>query len=373
MGKRLNFWLATATIIGTVFGAGILGLPYAINKSGFLLGLLLTGFIAIGMTLLILYVAEIVLRSHRVNQLPGIVKRYLGVKWSKLMFFLFTVGVYGALISYIIGISSVLSLLTGLNQLFYQSLIIVIGGLIVYLGLRMVQKAELLIVSTLIIVLVIICLLISPQLNINNLSKFEWGNFFYPFGVIFFALTGYSVMPELEQMLTKQRTSIMKSVVTAMLICTSAYIFFTMVFIGVFGDSVAKVSTESLTGVIGLIGNLMAVVSMSGAFIGLSLALLDSYIKDAKLSRSKAWVMTLIIPYLITVLLKPDFIQPILITGSYTGTITGFLIIATLIKARKTKGDKPAFVTPFGRVGMMGVAVLLLLGLLFTTLELLGF
>ena len=51
----------------------------------------------------------------------------------------------------------------------------------------------------------------------------------------------------------------------------------------------------------------------------------------------------------------------------------GFLIIATLIKARKKKGDKPAFVTPFGKIGMIAVGIVFGLGLLFTTLNLLGF
>ena len=39
MNKKLLLWEAIATLVGTIIGAGILGIPYVIAKAGFWTGI----------------------------------------------------------------------------------------------------------------------------------------------------------------------------------------------------------------------------------------------------------------------------------------------------------------------------------------------
>ena len=45
--KILNFWEAVATIVGTIVGAGMLGIPYVLAKAGFFTGLILLLFLGV--------------------------------------------------------------------------------------------------------------------------------------------------------------------------------------------------------------------------------------------------------------------------------------------------------------------------------------
>ena len=58
-----NFCGATATLIGTIVGVGIFGVPYVVAKSGFLLGLLFLFGLGGVALLLHLFYGEIVLRT----------------------------------------------------------------------------------------------------------------------------------------------------------------------------------------------------------------------------------------------------------------------------------------------------------------------
>ena len=56
--KKLPFLEAIGTLIGTIIGAGVLGIPYVIAKAGFLTGLV--DLFIIGFAVLILYLATII-------------------------------------------------------------------------------------------------------------------------------------------------------------------------------------------------------------------------------------------------------------------------------------------------------------------------
>ena len=76
--KNKNFYLAATTLIGTIIGAGIFGIPYVVYQSGIILGvvyLLVLGFITI---LIHLLYGEIVLRTEAKHRLVGYAEKYLG-------------------------------------------------------------------------------------------------------------------------------------------------------------------------------------------------------------------------------------------------------------------------------------------------------
>jgi len=363
--------LAVATIIGTVIGAGILGMPYAISVAGFIPGVILTIIIAFAMTMLLLYLGEVVLRCKEVYQIPGLVRKYLGRKTYLLTLLMFILSIYGALISYVIGVSESLSTVLPGGQLLYMILFIALMSLPVLKGVHLMDKVQLVLVGLLIGSL-LFTLFLVPVNNFSNLSTMDLSRFFFPFGVIFFALTGYSVMPELEQILLKEERKFMPSVLIAMIVCTIIYLFFSGFFITAFNGSVQEVATETLTGNAMFIGKAIAVFGMTTSFMGLGVALSDMFKQDLKINKWWSWALTCLTPLLIAALFKPSFIQPIMISGAFTGTLIGFLIISLWFKARRVKGVKPAFKAPFGVPGAVIVSIILGLGIVMTTLDLLG-
>ncbi len=69
---------AIATLIGTIIGAGVLGLPYVISQAGFNLGLILILIIGLAVLYMNLFYGEVVLRTKTAHQLAGYAEKYLG-------------------------------------------------------------------------------------------------------------------------------------------------------------------------------------------------------------------------------------------------------------------------------------------------------
>ena len=101
MDKKLL--TAVSIFVGTVIGAGILGIPYVVSQSGFLIGG--AWIIVLGLVILItnLYLGEIALRTKKDHQLPGYAEKYLGKKGKKIMLSASLIGFYAALVAYLVG------------------------------------------------------------------------------------------------------------------------------------------------------------------------------------------------------------------------------------------------------------------------------
>src|SRR3989338_6323757 len=96
MGHLNNrqFFLSVSTLIGTVIGIGIFGVPFVFAKSGFLTGVLFL-IILTAITLIIhLAFGEIILRTNGNHQITGYAEAYLGSKWKNIVLFSFVMGIY---------------------------------------------------------------------------------------------------------------------------------------------------------------------------------------------------------------------------------------------------------------------------------------
>src|SRR3989344_9482968 len=106
---KKEMWVAVWTLISIIIGAGVIGLPYIIQKAGFLTGLLVIILVVLIMTLINFYLAEIVLRTKNKHQIPGLGGIYLGKFGKYFISTFYVLGIYGALTAYIIAAGQVLS------------------------------------------------------------------------------------------------------------------------------------------------------------------------------------------------------------------------------------------------------------------------
>src|SRR3989338_7563578 len=99
---KSKFFPGLAILVGTTIGAGFLGIPYVVSKSGFFPGLAYLIFVFSFILLVKLYLGEISFRTKGNHQLTGYAERYIG-KWGKILMFLsmFFV-IFGALFAYLV-------------------------------------------------------------------------------------------------------------------------------------------------------------------------------------------------------------------------------------------------------------------------------
>lgn len=367
---KKEFIIAVAIIVGTVFGAGILGLPYVFAKSGFLIGLLYLIVIGIAATLMTLYTGEITLRTKKFLQLPGLTEFYLNKKTGYFVVLLQVVGIYGALIAYLSGISTSMQNLFGGNQLVYSTVFFLIFSVLVYKGLKSVSISELVLSGLKITIVIVISLIILPGVNINNLNKINIGELFSPYGVILFAFLGYTVMPEIEEILKKDKKSIKKAVVVAMLICFGIYLLFSVVFVGNFGLNLGEIAINNLTGLIKYFGEAFVIFTLTTPFLALSLVLKDTFMHDYKINKKISWFLACCIPYLIVLSGSLSFIRAISISGGIVGSLTGIMICMVLLKSRKKGNCKPEYIVGGGKIPVYIISLIFLAGFIFEVISL---
>ena len=103
MKMRSRLFIAIATLTGMIIGAGFLGIPYVVAKSGFITGLIHMCVLAGVMMLLNLMVGEITLSTRSIHQLPGYASKYLGRKTKSFIFIASIFGLYAAMTAYLLG------------------------------------------------------------------------------------------------------------------------------------------------------------------------------------------------------------------------------------------------------------------------------
>ena len=329
--ENKQFLVAIATLVGTIIGAGVLGLPYVVAKAGFWTGAVVIVLLGFAILTINLYVGEISLRTKAKHQLVGFAAKYLGKTGKRIMTFSIIFGIYGALVAYIIGEGAVLSAIFGGSQLIYSLIFFAIMTLIIYIGLKAVEEWELWLSAIMLGVVLIICAFSFGWINLNNLTAFSLSRIFVPYGVILFAFIGAAAVPALEEELIKNRKQLKKAIIIGSLIPIIAYLLFALVVVGVTGLGTTEVATIGLGEKIGmsmvLFGNLFAVFSMATSFLALGLALKWVFCYDYRIGKVKAVALTCLIPLAIALSGLTTFIRAIGITGAIAGGIDGILIV----------------------------------------------
>ena len=383
---------AIATLTGTIIGAGVLAIPYAFMKAGFLTGLLSLIILSIAVLFLYLYMGEIVLRTNGKMQLAGYAEKYLGKNGRRLMSFTMIFGIYGALIAYIIGVGR------SLNSLFHfppleifgafvppdiisSILFFIFGATIVYFGLELIRKSELLMGTIVILIILVICGLSFLRIDFSNLSSFNISNVFLPYGVVLFALAGAVAIPEMEEELVKHRNKLKKAIIIGALIPIILYFLFALTVVGNCGKSTGEIATSCLIDKYGLLmailGNLFPIFAMSTSFLTLGLGLKEMFNYDYHVNNLTSWFLTSMIPLILFFWIyffvrQEIFFKTINLAGGIAMTLEGILIVLMFHRAKKHGDRKPEYDIKSNNLISTILIILFLAGMIYTVLMFLG-
>ena len=362
--------IASTTLIGTIIGAGILGIPYVIAKTGFVYGLLLIILLGGAYVFLNLFLGEVILRTKKQHQLPGYAEKYLG-KWGKrLMTLSMFIGLYGALTAYLIGEGAALHTIFGWGvPLMYTFIFFAITVYIIYRGIKATGKAELILISLLFLVVVFIGLLSYNQIQFSNLVHFDLTEILVPYGVIVFAFVGLPSIPEMQEELGREKNKMKKAILVGSVIPIVLYIAFSLIIIGIVGlenfellgpnERIATIALSLYSNqILGIFANLLAVLAMFTSFLTIGTALVEIFEYDYGVSRRTSLLLTFSLPLLIVLFKLTSFIVVLGITGAIAGGLDGILVMLMYWKAKKLGDRKPEYT--MGKHYILGVFLILM-------------
>ncbi len=379
-----HFWQAVSILVGTTVGAGVLGIPYVVAKAGFLAGIIEVVLIGLLMLIMNLYIGELTLRTHGKHQLTGYVEKYIGRFGKSLVMVANLFGFYGALLAYIIGEGSALSAIFGGSPETYSLIFFIIVSSLVFIGLEIIERTELTIIFTNLILITFISIISLGKINMAYLTEFHPTNLFLPYGVILFAYLGMSAIPEMRIALEDNKKSLKKAIVLGTLIPLAIYLLFTLVVVGTVGlsnfdalqpnERIATVALGNyVSKAIAILANLFAVFSMTTAFLVLGLALRDVYRLDYRFSKGASWMLAMLVPlgiYIFNAYVSEitTFIDTLAIVGAISGGFVGIMLVLTNWAARRRPERPPELTIDKGKVLGWALILIFLLGIVYELL-----
>ena len=356
---------ALAVLLGTIIGAGILGIPYVVMKSGFTAGVLQIIIIGALMATIMLYLGEVTLRTKTNHQLPGYAYKYLGKSGKFWMLIAFAFGIFSALLAYIIAEGRSLSYLIFNSPAYELQLGIafwIFLSTITYFGIKALEEGEIVGVLLVFTMIISISAYFANKIDLNNLTYLFPSELFAPIGVILFAFLGFAAIPEVKQVLGEHKKSLKKTIITAYAIAALIYIIFAAIVIGYKGDFVPEIATIGL----GKPFIFFGMLTMFTAYLALSTAMIDMIRLDFQKSRKTAWLCTILIPAVAFIVLslakQATFIKVLSIGGVVSGGLTAILILFMAEKA-KLKGEiTPPYSMPHSKIFYWILIALFILG-----------
>jgi amino acid permease len=372
---KKEFFGAVATLVGFTVGAGILSIPYVFSKAGFLTGIISIILIGFFVMILNLMIGETILRTKKSHQLVGYAKKYLGNKGKNIIMTLLLLYWYSAMVAYIIKIGEFLSALFNpmmiISPFLFSIFFAIVASYIIYKGIKLIEKSEFWMIITTITIIMFIGIFSIPSINLNNLSGFEIGKFWIPFGVVLFAFGGAGAIPEMKEELKKNNKLLKNAIITGTTISAILYILFALFVMGVTGINTTDGAIIGLGNVLGyrilLFGVFFGILTMFTSFLAVGLAIKEIFKWDINNHNLQSSIMACAIPFVVAIfiiLLKIDnaFYKVIDLAGALIYPFICTSLVIMFWKAKKRGERKPEYSLRYAKILGISIIILFLAG-----------
>ncbi len=329
-----------------VVGVGVLGLPYVMSQSGYLVGFLQLVLITMVMVIIALMYAEITVQTEGKHRFVAYIGRFLGERGRKVATFAFLFSTLGGLTAFVILSGEALSSVThGALTPFWASITVTVAvALIAFQGLFFVSKIASWAIGFILIFYVALIVAALPSLQVPHMTVIgeSWRELLMPYGVLIFSLAGMGVIPEVHDLLGRQVKKLSGAIMVSYAMIFVLYAVFPLAMIGALGDRVSSVALTDLPQIVSAplatVGTLLGCLSVASIFLVLSWELIATLTIDFKLSKPLAWLTTFGVPLILFFLGVREFIDTIGFVGSIFGGTTGILVILAYEKLKRTRG-----------------------------------
>lgn len=368
---KSQFWESVGVFVGMVIGSGMFALPYAVSVAGLWASVVGAAFAFFAVISVHFAYGEVVVSTEERHRLPGYVKAYLGKfagnlnKIGQVVFFNATLLVYavlgGVFLFTIFG--------GGESATFWWSLIFfAASSLVLYFAtIEKIGFLNLILTIPLVAAILFISFWAFDKGGIANVP-FYGSDPFFAFGVFVFALTGLSAIPDAYDVFSAKGAGLgqvrgaknvdgkrlLKKVIT--LGTTIPFVLYAVFIVAVLMASNGFVSEDaisSLENVLGyravFFGAVAGFLAVFTSFLVLAYDLMQIYCLDLGVSKTRAWLLSALVPTALFLFGLTNFIKMISIVGGVFIALDGFFVILILRKIRQSRISKFKFL-PFGPI-----------------------
>ncbi|MDD2553192.1 MAG: aromatic amino acid transport family protein [Desulfotomaculaceae bacterium] len=366
--KSLNL-TGTLLFTGTLVGAGILGLPYALSQSGFIGGTI----IFIGGTffayLSAMHIGTLVHMENKEVSLYSIYRSYLGTNIGYLTLAGILFSSYGAMIAYPLAIGITLNSLLNIPFWLGAGMFIALITFLLSLNLGESNRFNALVTIVLILLLIWVILKSIPAIELNNYLFFKPDQMLGALGIIVFAFAGHIVIPSVLYYTKTNFKQSLRILNIGLFLVAALYFFFFIIAIGVMGTEVTPVATLGLggrvSGTVALIGQVFAILAILTSAFGIGISLKLTFREMFKISDHLSLVLIIVPILLIDLYLSriggDAFIQVL----NYAGGIGSALYVG-IIPALIVQNLAKTYRFPLGRQGAVASLVFYSLVMIYT-------
>lgn len=373
---KKDFLFAVSTLVGAIVGLGMFGIPYAVERAGFTVGIFYIIGLGIVTLLLHLIYGEIVERTQGKHRLTGYAEKYLGKKMKGAVGAAVMLAVYSSLLAYIIVGGKFLALLfPGISPTVLSLTFWFVLSFVVWKDLRTVGWIEFLMTGFLLFFVVVLFGWGGSRIDVQNFPPFHSADFFLPYGVILFAFSGIFAIPEIREMLKGDGARYKKAIIVGSLVPIIVYLLFTILVVGISGRDTSQ---DALAGLLGhvshgavFLGAILGVLAIATSYIALGLDLKHTLKYDWRLRGNVAGLTATLVPLFLYLLGIQAFITVIAVSGAIFGAVIGLVILLIYRKAKKSGDKKPGFELALPSLLYYGLLCLLSLGAVYEIIYLL--
>ncbi len=323
--------IATLSMIGTIIGAGIFGVPYAFARAGVPLGILYMVILGASAILVHGFYARVAAATPGSHRLVGYARRYLGRGGQRIASASSVLGMLGALLAYLILGGTFLHSLFGGTLMFWILVFFFLMAMLLALPFKRIAKVEGMLTWILLWVAVFLIILAGQHVRPELLVQVHPDYWFLPYGIIFFSLGGASVVPDIVDLLKK---NVRDSLIATSVGTTTAVLITALFGLAIAGATGNMTSEEAIRGLVPLLGR--SIIAVGAAFgllaVATSFVTIGSNVKeqfeyDFKLSPTLSYSITILAPLIAFFVGARSFIGVIGFVGSIFGVIDGILIV----------------------------------------------
>ncbi|MBU4421453.1 hypothetical protein L6259_03910 [Candidatus Parcubacteria bacterium] len=372
-----NYIRGVGMMVGTIIGVGIFGVPYVLAQSGIIVGLFYFALLGTILTLNHLLFGEMLLRVKGKHHLAGLAGHFGNRSWEYFALLVTTFSFYGALIAYIIlggkFLEIVLTPFFGQGLFIYQMIFFSFMSFFVLVGVRLVAFSELFMSFLLLAVMAVIVGFGIPKINIANFFTFNLNQAFLPYGVILFSLAGAAAIPEMVEIMPREKKKLKSAIIVGTLIPLFLTLIFSLVVVGITGANTVQDAVEGLRASVGdwivYLGAIFGLFAVATSFLAMALYLREQFWYDLKINKYISWLLACVIPLLIFLFGTRNFIQVVGFTGAVFSGLEGILIIWIYRLARKKGTREPEYKMrlPFAVLAIM--MLVFILGIVYEVLS----
>lgn len=325
------------TLIGTIIGAGLFGIPAVFQRIGLWQGTLLFALVAAVMLTTHLLFIDVIASQRERHRLPGYVGLALG-GWAKHVAVLtHSFQLMGAGLVYVIlggEFLAVIAARVGIvdHLLLWQLVFWMIGACIMLRGLKFLIRVEAGMTSLLIVVMLAAIGFGLSRAQHVVWDSFGWSGVMPVVGVFVFALSGLTFLPEIYELTGRHRSWARRSVIGGFCIAAVlTWLFGFSVYAALRGADLSSpvVLTQLFPSGLWWMIPLLGFLAVTNLFVTTTFNLRTTYAVDFHIHPILAWIIPLGMPLLLLALSGRNFVSIVGVIGSLFGATNGLFIAAS--------------------------------------------